>query len=707
MQMKILKVLLFVILVLPLKLQAEQHSQSQDLQSEGPILSHQFKITLQPANNALSVIDTITLPDNGQSAFTFRLNSLFHLRYKKRPLHPVRTVDGVSSYHIAADASRKLVLSYKGALESTPDCDWLQQTCVLLDKSGVFLDGNSHWYPDIAGARHRFSMDIKLPEQWVSLSQGKQVAGGWQEKKPQHSIYLLAGAFKVYESQPDPMLPKAMVYLQQDDPKLAREYLQATHHYLAQYSQLLGNYPYAKFATVESFWETGWGMPSFTLLGSRVMRLPFILHSSFPHEILHNWWGNGVYVDSRDGNWSEGLTAYLADHYNKTSKAERVVYRRDALQKYQAYASGGEDFPLRDFRSRHNRLTQVVGYNKALMLFHMLRKKLGNKQFFTGLKSFYRQYRFRFASFRQLERTFAQNGKHELREFFRQWRDQSGAPNLKVVAYESMPQSGDDELIIKITLQQIQTEATGQHFILDIPIKVQDVNGHFNHQTLHMSQAKQQYTLRLKESARRLLIDPYFDVLRMPDKHEVPPALNVLFSQQRKVFVLADNLSIEQETAWQEFFDGFAGDQSNVLQQDDTTIRTAEVLVILGGDNVMLKQLLLQYPQDVKLDGNQYILERSSTYDRDQHALALTLYCGNQRVPCLGEGGFSGSSKGSQQLIMLFAKKPDAVRMLARKLPHYGRYSYILLDNMTGRNVAKGQWRMTDSPMTLELGVSN
>ena len=38
-------------------------------------------------------------------------------------------------------------------------------------------------------------------------------------------------------------------------------------------------------------------MPSFTLLGPQIIRFPFILTSSYPHEILHNWWGNSVFVD--------------------------------------------------------------------------------------------------------------------------------------------------------------------------------------------------------------------------------------------------------------------------------------------------------------------------------------------------------------------------------------------------------------------------
>jgi aminopeptidase N len=111
-----------------------------------------------------------------------------------------------------------------------------------------------------------------------------------------------------------------MVFLRQPDEQLAGRYLEATARYLAMYEKLLGPYPYGKFALVENFWETGYGMPSFTLLGPRVLRLPFILHSSYPHEILHNWWGNGVFPDYGQGNWAEGLTAYLADHLLGSSR---------------------------------------------------------------------------------------------------------------------------------------------------------------------------------------------------------------------------------------------------------------------------------------------------------------------------------------------------------------------------------------------------
>ena len=172
-----------------------------------------------------------------------------------------------------------------------------------------------------------------------------------------------------------------VVYLHERDDALSRKYLDATARYMEMYRQLLGPYPYGKFALVENFWETGYGMPSFTLLGPQVIRFPFILHSSYPHEILHNWWGNSVFVDYESGNWCEGLTAYMADHLIQEQRGLAVNYRRSTLQKYRNYVREGRDFPLSEFRSRHSAATEAVGYGKSLMTFHMLRRHSGDDAF--------------------------------------------------------------------------------------------------------------------------------------------------------------------------------------------------------------------------------------------------------------------------------------------------------------------------------------
>ncbi|HPY39281.1 MAG TPA: hypothetical protein PLM98_02085, partial [Thiolinea sp.] len=58
---------------------------------------------------------------------------------------------------------------------------------------------------------------------------------------------------------------------------------------------------------------------------------------------------------------------------------------------------------------------------------------------------------------------------------------------------------------------------------------------------------------------------------------------------------------------------------------------------------------------------------------------------------------------GKQQLVLLDATTPAALQQLINKLPHYGKYSYVLFNSATGENVAKGQWDVSDSPLTLQF----
>src|SRR5258707_12636309 len=147
---------------------------------------------------------------------------------------------------------------------------------------------------------------------------------------------------------------KAMAFLRKPDQALADRYLDATAQYLEMYRGLLGPYPYSKFALVENFWETGYGMPSFTLLGEQVIRFPFILHSSYLHELLHTWWGNGVFADLAGGNWWEGLPAYLADHLVAEQRGQGAAHRRAILQRVTDYVPPENDSPPSRFASRHD-----------------------------------------------------------------------------------------------------------------------------------------------------------------------------------------------------------------------------------------------------------------------------------------------------------------------------------------------------------------
>ena len=57
-----------------------------------------------------------------------------------------------------------------------------------------------------------------------------------------------------------------------------------------------------------------------------------------------------------------------------------------------------------------------------------------------------------------------------------------------------------------------------------------------------------------------------------------------------------------------------------------------------------------------------------------------------------------------QQALVWLGSAPEQLGALARKLPHYGRYSYLIFTGPRAENVLKGQWPVLDSPLERALG---
>ena len=260
---------------------------------------------------------------------------------------------------------------------------------------GTFLSAASGWHPSMVRAQSRFRVTIAGPPGMIGVTAGRLIAVEgddresrtvWQTLFPQSNLTLAAGPYQVRREDLGEI--QLLTFMSKDNAGLAEDYLASCREYLQLYQALFGPYPYAKFAVVENFYPTGYGLPGWTLLGSSVIRLPFIRTTSLPHEIAHAWWGNAVEVDYRSGNWCEGLATYVADYYLKELHApvEALEYRRNILRDYAALVEAGDDLALSAFRSRTSKRDQAVGYGKAAMVFHMLRQRIGDQAFWTGLQ---------------------------------------------------------------------------------------------------------------------------------------------------------------------------------------------------------------------------------------------------------------------------------------------------------------------------------
>jgi hypothetical protein len=593
------------------------------------------------------------------------------------------------------DGDVTVPLRYEGEIHRPPEQQGAEYarsfatTPGTIGEEGAVLTRATWWVPHIGEDTLTFCLTVDLPSDWDVVSQGSrtrhEIAAGrrrvtWDCPHPMEEVYLIANQWKEYSRSAGSA--EALAFLRQPDDALAAKYLEATAQYLEMYHKLIGPYPFGKFALVENFWETGYGMPSFTLLGPKVIRFPFILHSSYPHEILHNWWGNSVYVDWKTGNWCEGLTAYLADHLIKEGRGQGEQYRRDTLKKFRSYVSDGRDFPLVEFTSRRSGATEAVGYGKALMVFHMLRIEFGDDAFRRAIQTFYRRHRWQQASWSDIEKVFAEVTGKELGAFFAQWTKRKGAPALSL----SVERTG--EKTIAVVVRQTQEEAP-YHLRVPLVVTTEDPAEEASF-VLELRDREHRFTYELGSAPLRVDLDPRFDVFRRLDVAETPPTLGELFGAERVTIVLPSKSQDPLAEGWADLARTWSrhGDVQVVSEETLESLPKDRAVWVFGEQNRWAA------PFRERLPGHG-VTNRDGRYDfaathipRANHSAVYVVR--HPSEPTLAMGWIQSGVR-------------TAMGGLARKLPHYGKYSWLGFEGDEPTNVAKGEWSAVGSPLVAVL----
>ena len=642
-----------------------------------PLVHHDLQVKLQPDQGRLSVIDDVQLPPQTASQIEFSLHGGLRVTAEGAELKQLQTLQQgrLVRYQLSnLPANRRIRLRYQGKITSNQPQGPFGMPSAVLSSDGIYLDAASNWYAVFQDYPWlTFSLQVKAPAGWEIISQGKRegLKDGFRYSMPhpQDDIYLLGGRFQRYQQQLNDI--ELEVYLLKADQDLAQRYLRASADYVRYYSERIGAYPYAKFAVVENRWQTGYGMPSFTLLGSRVIRLPFILHTSLPHEILHNWWGNGVYIDFSSGNWSEGLTAYLSDHLDSEQRGEASAYRRKALERYANFAARERDFALAEFRSRHDEASQAVGYSKSLMVFHMLRQQAGDAEFDQRIRQFWQRYRFQPASYINVIETLFSGDKSARETFIEQWLARTGAPKLALG--EIQIQQHGKGYRLRVEINQTQSNAP---YRLQVPLEVRlsDTETPVR-QVIELTGRRTVISLDFASRPEALTLDPTYDVFRLLDPAETPSSLGRLFGARKQLLILPGGVKDEQRQAWQDLATAWAQRYGNVELVEDselTDLPADRAVWILGWENRFLLAERSRFNSD-----NQQITQKTVTFDQQQFNSAdsavVLLDPDNSRPPL----GFVG------------AQDPDVIAALARKLPHYTSYGRLVFELPTVSNVIK------------------
>jgi uncharacterized iron-regulated protein len=519
----------------------------------------------------------------------------------------------------------------------------------FVDKDHVFL--TEEWYPqpDILA---EYALSVTLPRNFTATSEAEAVTVqehgetktfNFQFKHPLDALHLAASTrYVLKEDRYNNIAIEA--YFFKEDAQLAESYMAQSKKYLQMYETMLAPYPYQRFAIVENILPTGDSMPTFTLMGNQVLHLPFIIKTSLGHEILHQWFGNSVYVDYAHGNWAEGLTNYLADQHYAALEHKDAAYRKQILLDYHAYVNANNAMPMADFQSRRNRAQSAIGYGKSAMLFHELRKRFGDKTFFAALQNFILENRFRKASWHDIQRSFEKVAGEKLYVEFGHWLTRKDIPRLSAKDAELRVEQG--ELKLNFTLWQ-----EGEPYELRIPIVLDTGKGR-NERFLEVMQAEENISLTLDEPPIEVVIDENYDLMRQLAPEEIPPVLGSIMGKEKLIMIA----SSWQRGKYELLMDALGVEDITYVSPDHVTFAQMKEnsFVIAGYDNTLMDMLF-----------------------------------GEQTVP---EGGvhlnvLKNPYNGAERIMLLHVKSKAEAKAVQQKISHYGKYTELAFKD--GKNIYK------------------
>ncbi len=554
------------------------------------------------------------------------------------------------------------------------------RTRVLIEYEGIFLNkggGNlenmisgegtfllADWYPTAETDLAYFSLRANIPKPLHAVSEADQITTRdvGDEKQvifdfphPVDHIHLIMAPYVVNKDRHGDV--EVATYLLPEDKDLSGRYLAYIKKYLGMYEDMLGPYPFRRFAVVENILPTGYGMPTFTLLGRQVLKLPFIPETSLGHEILHSWFGNSVYVDYAKGNWSEGLTSYLADHYYDALQEKGWQHRKKIIENYESYVHQDNEIPIREFVSGNDRALGAVGYGKTAMFFHMLKKRAGEKAFGEGLKRLAQEQRFRITSWQDLEGIFSNTAGEDLSGFFAFWLNNKGAMavNLSKVRV-NQPGSGYN--------LQFEIRVANSTMPVFIPIVIHTENKQEKH-ILPVSAAEQTLSLPLKERPQKIVVDQDYDLFRRLEPPERSAVLSRLLGDPTRTIVLPETNQEIYEIMIQELqSQGFKTASAEEIDHSNL----GEKSFLFLGPQTELKSFLPEAPENP----TGFFLQIRKNILNPKRVLGLIL-----------------------------AEDTGEVNGAGRKLFHYGQYSKLQFSG--GKNVEK-ETEASDRGIQLEVG---
>ncbi|MES2389094.1 MAG: M1 family aminopeptidase [Bacteroidota bacterium] len=383
--------------------------------------------------------------------------------------------------------------------------------------------GAREWWPCKQSLTDKYdSLDV-----WTTVPAGKKAAGNgtvtidilpdgherchWKTRYPL-TAYLIATAVTNYTDYTYDLplstgvLPiKNYVYPETAADAIAQ--VQSLNDCMRLYDTLLCPYPYMKekYGHAQFGWGGGEEHQTMTFI------VTFASRDLIAHELGHQWFGDKVTCRTWGDIWlNEGFATYVTGlTYNKVFTDGWLNWKRETVTNIVS-APGGSVY-VYDTANENLIFDGRTTYDKGGMVLHLLRRKVGDANFFTAVRNYLNDplLAYNHASTADLKRHMEAVSGMSLTQFFNEWIYKQGYPKLS----GRYTQNGNN---VAFTLNQTSSmRASVPFFHIGVPVKFKGASASQDTSiVLEADSTGQVFNFTLPFAIRTASIDPEFEIIR-------------------------------------------------------------------------------------------------------------------------------------------------------------------------------------------------
>lgn len=383
--------------------------------------------------------------------------------------------------------------------------------------------GAKDWWPckqDLNDKIETLDVYITAPSQYVSVANGLQksvvTTGSNKTTHFKHTYpipaYLVAIAVSNYTvfNQTAGTAPNTFPivnYIYPETQASVQTQLAQTLPIMSLFEELFEAYPFKneKYGHAQCGIAGGMEHTTVSFMGSFGREL-------IAHELAHQWFGNKITCGTWKDIWlNEGFATYLSGLVVEDfDGATAFTNWKNSLINNITSSTGGAVYLSDADTTNVNRIfSSRLSYNKGAMVVHMLRYKLGDANFYQGIKNYLADpnLAYGYAKTADLQAHLELVSGQSLSEFFNDWLYKQGYPTYNITAQYL---NGTN---YRITINQTQSHSSVSYFEMPVPIRLTGAGGQFLDVRLENTFNGQQFTVSVPFTVTGLTFDRQKDIL--------------------------------------------------------------------------------------------------------------------------------------------------------------------------------------------------